>query len=394
MVAEGLVSRLCGWEDEMYQEKVGCRVCGGGLETQLNLGNLYLNNFVEAVDLRLPKAPLDLTVCKACGLAQLRHTTSPDLLYRRFWYRSAINESMRASLLDVVEEGMRYHTSGVWVDIGANDGWMLGQLRDFHRIGIEPALNLLPELSTNCDEAIPEYYGRRPHLPADIITSIAMFYDLDDPLDFTRKVRDGLTANGVWINQLSYTPEMLRRNAFDNICHEHLCYYDLRSLQALYFKAGLKLVDFSFNETNGGSIRTVAARDDSAWEDCTKGLTEEADWTAFGERVRKWRLDMLTILPHLPKVWIYGASTKGNTLLQYLNFHKWQGAADRNPDKHGKLTVGSWVRIHDEEEAREKAEYFVALPWAFRDAFVEREQPWLRAGGRLVMPLPNIEVIG
>jgi SAM-dependent methyltransferase len=391
--------------EEHMVEHGTCRVCGGNLESVLDLGNLYLSNFVPQVDETLPKAPLHLMRCTGCNLGQLSHTANPDLSFRQYWYQSGINESMRSSLRDVIANASVYKQEGVWVDIGANDGYLLGQTKNFYRIGVEPSLNLVPDLASKADEVMTDYFPTRRPLShkADVITSIAMFYDVEAPLRFVQEVRDFLTPDGIWINQLSYTPEMLRVLAFDNICHEHLTYWSLAGLRALYARAGLKLMDFSFNSTNGGSVRTVACRDDCVrWPTCTKTITEETDWARFAQRALAWKDEFkyrFTINLHPYKdIYLYGASTKGNTLLQFLDVdvtrkRSFKGAADRNESKFGLKMVGSWVPIVSEEEARAKAGYFLVLPWAFKEQMVEREQEFLSKGGRLIFPLPNIEVI-
>lgn len=354
-------------------------------------------------DYNLPRAPLDFCVCVGCGLAQLRDTTDPDLHFANYWYKSGINETMREALKNVVTDASHYANGGTWIDVGANDGTLLSFVPPtFKRIGVEPAVNLADELATKADEVVTHYFGAVELSKADVITSIAMFYDLEDPVAFCRSVRESLQPQGVWLNQLSYTPLMLKKNAFDNICHEHLCYYNLRTLRDVYNRAGLSLLSVSYNDTNGGSIRTLACRDDAKVHATSIiVIAEDEDYDGFGKRVTKWKQTTQDVLYYLSRrrFYGYGASTKGNVLLQYLdNDYGYpsqliKGIADRNPAKHGLLTVGTWIPIVTEDQARREAATMLVLPWAFRDEFIQREAKWLADGGQMIFPLPHLEVV-
>ena len=386
-------------------ERSTCRSCTAStLERVIGLGNQYLVNFVKAPDLGLPRSPLTLMRCTTCGLLQLSHTVDPELLYREFWYRSSINATMRDALSDLVKSGTRHHVAGTWLDIGANDGYLLSVVPDsFRKIACEPALNFRTELSKVSDAVISDFFtAESVKTPCEVITSAAMFYDLDDPNRFVTDIAKVLTPEGVWINQLNDAPTMLRSNAFDAICHEHLCYYDLWTLSDLYLRNGMTIIDVSYNDVNGGSVRVVAKHTKAAkvaWSLLGHQRVTRASAASFADRVMKWK-DRMTELVRGPMalhgpIWLYGASTKGCCLLQYLDctdaFHS---IADRNPAKHGLFMAGTWLRCVPEASLRDEAPRFVlALPWAFRDEFVERERPMLDAGTTMVFPLPNIEQV-
>jgi len=402
---------------EVVRSTTACRLCGSGdLDSVISLGNLYVNAFPKTPDPALPRAPLHLVRCAKCGLAQLADTVAPDLLYREtFWYRSAVNSTMRYHLAELVRESSvaldRLGGPRAWLDIGANDGYLLeevgGQWAGCRRVGVEPARNLRDECLLHADEVISDYF-KADSLAGqkfDIITSVAMFYDLDDPHAFVQDVLKVLAPKGIWVNQLSYTPTMLRRTAFDNLCHEHLCYYDLTTLSRLYHQHGLTVRGVEFNDINGGSFRVYAQRKDEVgptWGQvgqllrCELEDANQAAYQGFAQRVEKWQRQVPLLLSALPQpIHVYGASTKGNTLLQFMG--TWTGlfsaAADRNPDKWGRFMVGSNLPIISEEDSRAKlpGTYFV-LPWAFREEFLKREQAFRDRGGILVFPLPNFEV--
>ena len=380
-----------------YQKRDTCRLCHGArLEPVLNLGTQFLPRFVKEVDQRLPQAPLELIRCDTCGLLQLQHTVNPDLLFREFWYRSGINEGMRDALYDVVRSGLNYFGEGVWLDIGANDGYLLSRVPStFKKIAVEPALNFKAELEEHADVVISDYFSQIDE-KCNVITSCAMFYDLDEPGDFVKDIVETLTDDGIWINQLNDSPTMLKQNAFDSICHEHLTYYDVHSLNKLYEAYGLKIVALTYNNVNGGSIRVVASKKGYAIPLMGHGMATTLRCELFGKRVARWKdrtTEILGGLAHKSPLWCYGASTKGSVLLQYLDAAEWFLAiADRNPSKVGLRMAGPWLPIVDEATFRkEKPRYAVALPWAFRDEFLAREQALMAEGTTLIMPLPNLE---
>lgn len=386
-----------------------CRSCPAGkLVPVLSLGEQYLVNFVPEIDHALPRASLNLMRCEDCGLLQLEHTVNPDTLYREFWYRSSVNQTMQDALTDLVRSATTYHHGGTWLDIGANDGFLLSQVpAGFRKIACEPALNFREELETVADNVIADYFSagheclrHDGHGLCDVITSAAMFYDLDDPNRFVEDIVSVLSPNGVWINQLNDSPTMIAKNAFDAICHEHLCYYDVHSLAALYARHGLAILSVTYNNVNGGSIRVVAEKPSGKSRATPlhghKHVSERAA-ELFAGRVVKWK-DRMADLVRGPlvsggRLWLYGASTKGCVLLQYLDatdaFH---AIADRNPKKFGLKMAGTWLPVVPEDEMRaDRPPHVFVLPWAFRDEFVSRERNMLDDGATMWFPLPNIE---
>lgn len=383
-----------------------CRGCGlGHLDPILDLGNQYLVNFLPEIDLFAPKSPLELVRCSGCGLLQLKHTVDPNRLFREFWYRSSVNQTMRDALVDVVRTGLQYQTSGTWLDIGANDGYLLSQVpSDFKRIACEPALNFSETLEGIADHVIPDFFSAdhdilhtRREGVCDVITSAAMFYDLDDPDTFVGDIVRCLSPEGVWINQLNDSPTMLKSNAFDAICHEHLCYWDLHSLKTLYNRHGLAILSVSYNDVNGGSVRVVSQkRQDATREVPLLGHPQvtEQDALDFAARVKKWRRTMHQVLDGIGgPIWCYGASTKGCCLLQYLDRpESFKAIADRNPSKYGLYMTGSWLPVMPEDDMRaERPKYALVLPWAFAAEFKHREREMLDRGTSFIFPLPGIE---
>ena len=404
-----------------------CRNCqNNNLKHILNIGNQYLVDFLEE-DGENFTAPLELVLCdpetNGCGLLQLHHTVSPDLLYRRFWYKSGVNQTIRDDLEEIVrkaEEKVNLENDDIVLDIGANDGTLLRfyKNKSIKPIGFEPATNLLEEASIDTFKIFNEYFNAKSFKSefgtkkARVITSISMFYDLDKPHDFVGDIKDILDDDGIWILQMNYLVTMLENNAFDNIVHEHLEYYSLQSLEYLLNKHDLEVFDVEQNNINGGSIRvyikfknsnkfSISKNVDSVREYEKKiGLNNTKTYLDFAKRILNLREQTCGFIEDEirdgKKIYVYGASTRGNTLLQYygLNSEFILAAAERNPEKWGKKTVGSKIPIISEKQARsEKPDYFLILPWYFKEEFVKRESEFLQNGGKFLIPLPEFEVI-
>jgi hypothetical protein len=391
----------------VYEARTACRVCGKDLEIVLDLGEHYLPRWipqeqVEELKPKLPKAPLRLARCTTCGLLQLADSIEPDLVYRKYWYRSGINASMQTALLNLVRDAQGWHTSGKWLDIGANDGTLLKFVpRSFERFACEPALDFTDELKGIADYVTPDYFKASPDVKdMKVITSAAMFYDVDQPDDFVEAIAHTLAPDGVWLNQLNDAPTMILENAWDGICHEHNLYYDLPNLEVLYKRHGLKILRVTHNNVNGGSMRVTAARNEHTslpQHESDPHLTPTPQQVLrFSIRAVRWKKRMRELLKALPKpIYGYGASTKGGTLLQYLDAPGLLTAvAERNQLKYGTEQSGVWSPIIPEEDMRksEPGTLFV-LPWAFRKEFVEREEELRAAGTFMCFPLPHIEMV-
>ena len=331
------------------EEKKRCRVCKNpNLEMVISLGNQCIINFVDSPDNKIFAAPLELVLCNkgkgGCGLLQLRHTVPADTLYRKFWYKSGVNQTMCDALKDVVvnaEKQINLKENDFVVDIGANDGTLLRNYTksNLNLIGFEPATNLIEEASKNTTKIINDYFtyeNFKKHFgdeKAQIITSIAMFYDLDDPESFVSDISKTLDKKGIWIIQMNYLPTMLENNTFDNISHEHLVYYSLQSLKILLDKCGLEIFDVELNEINGGSIRIYIKHKDCKVFPSSKkvdgllayeksmGLNQNETYHNFAQRIKALKETTYNFIKNEvsngKKVYVYGASTRGNTLLQY-----------------------------------------------------------------------------
>ena len=411
-----------------------CRVCDGSLEPVISLGEHYVSDFIAPGESDGVKSPLDLVLCRRCRLLQLKHTIPGDVMYRNYWYRSGTNLTMRNALADIANKAehlVHLKEGDSVLDIGCNDGTLLGcyATGGIFRIGVDPAENLARFSRPYADHLTVGYFEADPFLKdpelADrrpkIVTSIAMFYDLEDPNTFVSDIRKVMHPDGLWILQMSYLSLMLKTHELGNICHEHLEYYSLRSFEYLLHRHGFEVVDLELNNVNGGSLRAYIRNrnaDPHTFADETyRGLA--ADRIA-SIREEESRLELDTSAPYIEfatwverikndvvgfireeagrgkKVYVYGASTKGNTLLQYFGLDRTliTAAAERNKDKWGRMTVGTRIPIVSEEEARAaKPDYFLVLPWHFLEEFLAREKQYLLGGGRFIVPMPHFTLI-
>ncbi len=393
-----------------------CRLCGANnLREVFSLGMQYVNNFVtqDKIGTGL-KAPLDLVLCENCSLLQLQHTAPQELLYSRYyWYRSGVTNTMRTALRDITGEieSMGILEAGdVVLDIGANDGTLLNsyKTKGIHRIGCEPANNLIESLRGNSDYVMHDFWDYNHYTQlsdqngfskAKVITAIGMFYDLEDPNQFISDARKVLADDGIFVAQLMCLASMIEKNDIGNICHEHLEYYSLESLTYLFETNGLEIFKIDENDINGGSYRIFARHKKGESISFNEMYTLE-DILAFGSRIEKNRDACVEFIKQEvskgKKIYVYGASTKGNVILQYyaLDHTLITAASERSPEKWGKYTIGTWIPIVSEEEARKaKPDYFLVLPWAFFSEFYEREREWRNSGGKFIVPLPDFRVV-
>lgn len=361
----------------------------------------------------------------ACGLVQTRHTVPGSILYSSYWYRSGVNRTMTENLHGIahaVESIVPLEPGDLVVDIGCNDGTLLDgyQSEGLRYVGFDPSDVSRYAVKKGYD-VVRDFYSaeglrqRRSDQKAKAITSIAMFYDLEEPSAFVADVANALAERGIWVLELHYLPSMLETNSFDAIVHEHLEYYSLAVIERLVGAEGLAVVAGELNDINGGSIRLFIGHEGAHQHtpdqeeqlrqlrvrEFEMALDSPEPYEAFRLRVEKVRDELSSICRKLhaegKTIHVYGASTKGNTILQYagLDHSLIEAAADRNSDKWGSETIGTKIPIISEEESRARnPDYYLVLPWHFLGEFTEREQDFLQQGGKFIVPLPEVRVIG
>jgi len=409
-----------------------CRVCGSSALTKvIELGEQYLQGSFVKPGKELPprkKIPTTLVRCdctrdeKACGLLQMAVTVPPSILYSSYWYRSGTNRTMREHLRGIAMEAahMISKSHARVLDIGCNDGTLLKCYpKEFTKVGIDPsdvAREVDGDIKVIQDLFPSEVFDREmKEEPFDIITSIAVCYDLEDPVALVKRIKKYLSKEGIWILEVAYMPAMLKMNSYDTICHEHLEYYSLAVLENMLQRADMTIVKAELNDSNGGSIRCYATHVETSRfkaDECLRAITTlrqrefdmeldtDKPYREFQERINAHRQGLMALLKRLKSegkiIHIYGASTKGNTILQWcgIDHSMIDYAADRNPEKHGARTLGTNIPIISEAESRAmKPDYYLVLPWHFKKEFLEREQESLEQGIGMIFPLPTIEVI-
>ena len=392
-----------------------CLLCKNTILKKIySFGNFFVSNFVNKKDIKKGiKSPLSLLYCNKCTLIQLSHIAPQEIMYKRFyWYRSGVTQTMRNGLKDIYRSSLKYLSlkrDDVVLDIGANDGTLL----KFYKkkcitIGCEPANNLIKELRKNCKFIINDFWNyknikkiltlkklKKPKL----ITAIGMFYDLEEPNKFIGDAAKVLHDDGIFIAQLMCLKSMLKQNDLGNICHEHLEFYSLKSLKYLFENNGLEIFKIEENEINGGSFRIFCRKLNGGSIKFSEPNTLKSVIN-FIKRVNSNKKNTLNFINKQiklnKKIFLYGASTKGNTVLQYygLNNKKINYAAERSPEKWGKYTIGTGIPIISEAKARKlKPDFFLVTPWGFIKEFVKREHKWLKEGGKFILPFPKFKII-
>jgi hypothetical protein len=399
-----------------------------------SLGELYVSDFLSNTEKpRGNPVEMKMLLENSTGLVRLEKSAPLDTMYGKYWYRSGINQSMRnelKSIVDSVLSTMKFKENHLWLDIASNDGTLLGFVpNSFLKLGIDPAdESFVQECRKVADDVVQNYFSvdafrtsKFGKMKAKVVTSIAMFYDLEYPKTFIKDVVDVMDDNGLWVLQLSYTPLMLKQLAFDNICHEHIYYYSLFNLKNMFEEMGLKIVDVQLNDTNGGSFRVYAMKRIAdhtqfgtqpyrdvcdfriksllSYEQSLK-LDSVDTWMDFFNRINSLKKDLVDFIKREKTkgktIWGYGASTKGNTLLQYfgLDHTLIDGIAERSVYKFGLKTVGTNIPIYSEEEMRQaNPDYLLILPWHFINEFISREDEYLKSGGKIIVPCPQFKVI-
>jgi hypothetical protein len=373
-------------------------------------------------------APLELVQCigeDSCGLVQLAHHIPLGELYGPgYGYLSGMNSGMKKHLEDIaigLEGILGLYDGDVALDIGSNDGTLLKAYSPgIYRVGLDPGGFTQHYKDTDIIYT-PSFFNREIYhdvasRKAKVITSIAMLYDLENPNLFVSDIKNVLDEYGIWVFEQSYLPSMLKNNAFDTICHEHVEYYGLQQINVLLQQHGLFPFHAHLTNTNGGSIMVYACHKENTklWSkknvqpDMNQKdvlLQEEEKYDAllypdFIHHIEDTRTQLVPFLVDEQKkgkvIHVYGASTKGNVLLQYFEIDNSlvSYAAEKNPLKFGCMTPGTHIPIISMEESKWRVpDMYLVLPWHFRAGFIEQEKEFLRTGGRLVFPLPHPEVV-
>jgi hypothetical protein len=418
----------------MYKTIQQCRICGNShLVPVIHLGEQALTGvFPKSKEDKITSGPLELVKChpknesdKVCHLIQLHHSYDSSEMYGiNYGYRSGLNQSMVKHLQSIVQKILSIVSlkkDDLIIDIGSNDSTLLQSYsanQDLQLAGIDPTGVKFKKYYPKHIQLIPEFFSAQavnknfPSKKAKVITSIAMFYDLESPIDFIKQIHEVLADDGVWVFEQSYLPAMLATNSYDTICHEHLEYYALGQIKWMMDKIGFKIIDVKLNDINGGSFRVTVAKKE--FNHIAKSIVVELfekekkllldtlkPYHDFVKNVYQHKEELCKLINKIhqsgKKIFGYGASTKGNVLLQYcgLTTNEIPYIAEVNEDKFDSFTPFTHIPIISEKEARAmNPDYFLVLPWHFRKGILEKELTFLGSRGKFIFPLPKIEIVG
>ena len=403
-----------------------CRCCKSKkLKQFLDFGKMSLTTEFPKNSNSSKKIPMELIICSNCKLFQLRHNYELKKLYNEdYGYKSGINKSMHSHLEDVAKQAEKkviLKNKDIILDIASNDGTLLKKYknRKVIKFGIDPTIKKFQKYYPKNYLKFPGFFEKNiynkitNYKKSKIITSIAVFYDLQNPVKFIKDIKSILDKKGIWVLEQSYFPLLIKNNAYDSICHEHLSYFMHRQLNLLLKKEKLKIIDVSFNNMNGGSVRFFISHQESEYKVNGKNLSkviniENKIFSNFSKTKNQFRKNIINskkkliyLINKLNKknkiIHIYGASTKGNVIIQFCGITKKMipYAVERNPEKFGRYTPGSFIPIISEKRSRVlNPDFFLVMPWHFKKEIVSREKLFLNKGGKLIFPLPNIHMVG
>ena len=407
-----------------YNKIHRCRLCySNKLKPLIDFGSICLSSAFPYKNLKYKKIiPMIFGICKNCRSVQLLHNYDLKALYNNdYGYRSGINQSMIDHLTNItndIKKIIKFKIGDYVLDIASNDATLLKSYKfsKINYVGIDPTIKKYKKFYPKNFKTKSTLFSKNKYLnlsnkqKAKVITSIAMFYDVQNPNEFVSDIKDILSKNGIWVMEMYYLPILLKYNAYDSICHEHITYFSLNQINYLCEKNNLKIFKVSLNSMNCGSIRYFICHRDARFKldynslnkckKLEKILDQDSCFYNFKKRIKFLSKKLNLIIKNLNKrkktIHVYGASTKGNISLQYskLSVKDISFVADRNPLKWNRKMPGSNIPIISEASSRAKnPDYYLVLPWHFKKGFIKREKKFLAKGGKLIFPLPKIEIL-
>lgn len=403
-----------------------CRACNSeNIEVVFDLGEQVLTGVFQSESLdEISSGPVALVSCNECRLVQMQYSYPLEEMYNDgYGYQSGLTSYMSEHLrgiLNFASDQVTLVKGDHILDIGCNDGTLLNHYpKDLYSlIGIDPVAKKYLDRYPKDAKVVTEFFSKESYFSvasskAKIVTSISMFYDLEEPVKFAQAIASVLSEDGVWVFEQSYLSAMLRTNSYDTICQEHVEYYSLAAIQHILEQAGLTIIDASQNEVNGGSVRLAAAHKGSefankispeaVWlieQEKNHDIFSNQPWIDFQKNVDRQKLDLVNLLTELKKsgktVIGYGASTKGNVILQYCGIGPdlLPLIGDITPSKDGVFTPGSKIPVVSMEKAKAmEPDYFLVLPWGFRGDILLREKEMIANGTKFIFPLPFVEIV-
>ena len=402
-----------------------CRICNSVNFYELfSLGNLsFTGKFTKSKIDYIPKDYLNLVMCKKCKLVQLDRSFDPKFLYSKdYGYRTGINKTMTEHVKNVVKEAIKISKvkkNDYVLDIASNDATLLNFYdKSFIKVGIDPISAKYKKFYKNIDFNLSDFFSHRLlkknnlNKKFKIITTLSMFYDLKKPTFFVKDIKKILHKDGIFILEHADLLSIIKNCLFDTICHEHLEYYSSKIIINLMKKNKLRVFDIKQNNINGGSMRYFICHNNSIYltnykilnsvlnDEKKYSLENKITYNKFYNKInlvkKKIKKLIIKIKSNNKSIHGYGASTKGNVLLQYFNISNdyIEYIADRNKQKVNSYTPGTKIKIISEKTSRKmKPDYYLVLPWHFKSEIIKRETKTRKKGTKLIFPLPKIQII-
>ena len=405
-------------------EKINCRNCNSKKTKNLfNLGKLsFTGKFPNKKNTQIKKATLNLVMCSECKLVQLDRIFDKNYLYGKdYGYRTGINKTMTLhvkKIVNILIKKSSLKKNDSVLDIGSNDGTLLNFYpNNINKAGIDPTIKKYKKMYKKINISIPDFFNlkkiqdKTKGKKFKLITALSMFYDLDKPNFFLSDVKKLLDSDGIFLLEQADLLSIIKKNIFDTICHEHLEYYSSKVVVSMAINNGLRVFDIKHNDVNGGSSQYYICHDNSKYKsniakirnslsiESKHKLDKVSTYKKFFKNINLIKNDLLKLLQKIKKnkktIHGYGASTKGNVLLQYFNIgNKFiDFIAERNPQKYNKYTPGTRIKIISEKRSRRlKPDYYLVLPWHFKKEILEREHQTIKSGSKFIFPLPSLTV--
>lgn len=408
---------------EDFIHKTKCRICDGENFVEiLNLGEMSpANSFLKKEDLGKPeqKFPLIVYFCENCGLLQLLDVVNPEILFGNYDYLTSASRPLAEHFIEMAQELAEKFINSkndLMIEIGGNDAVLLESVRHICRVlNVEPAQNVAELSKKKGIETINEFFSKKTaekvfkkHGLAKVVVANNVMAHIDDTKDVFEGVKNLIGEDGVFVFEVHWVGNLIGDGGFDQIYHEHLCYFSLTALKKLVEQFGLKIFDVRLVPIHGESLRVYVGKNFEASDSIDEFLKKEKElgldkaetFLKFSEKVEKNKEKLKNLLLELKKegkkILGYGAPAKGNTLLNYfgINGDILDFLTDTTPLKQGMYSPGTRIPIHHPEKLEAtKPDYILLLAWNYADAILEKEKKLRESGIKFIIPVPEVRIV-
>ncbi len=401
-----------------------CRNCKNTeLFDLFSLGKIsFTGRFSNTIHQNVPKAYLNVLMCKKCKLVQLDRNFDLNYLYgKNYGYRTGINKTMTDHVKKIVRKCsalVKLKSKQCVLDIGSNDATLLNfYANDIIKVGVDPLVNKYKKFYKKINYKISNFFKIKDiekikiKKKFKIISALSVFYDLRDPNKFLKEIKKILDDKGVFVLEHVDLYYIIKNNIFDTFCHEHLIFYSSKIIIEMMKNNGLKVFNHEYNEINGGSSRYYICHSKTNFKvsknikkvllrENLQGIELKKTYKLFFTKILNEKIKLIKLIKKIKNekqdIHGYGASTKGNVLLQFYNINNKvvNYIADRNPLKWNSFTPGTKIKIISESQSRKiKPHFYLVLPWHFKNEILIREKNIRKKGTKFIFPLPKVRVV-